>query len=144
MRTFYEESYAADSDLRRVRRETLLQYPVSYTDGNGVEHKWWPYSHQVIGQPIVPLSMRGRERTQGNKPKTLWTAEDFLGADRRQMIEGVDHEGPVIDCYDPSYSEVADAFIVVLGTDKIGVCVVQLEDGVDQELQNNGEGRVEA
>ena len=53
-------------------------------------------------------------------------------------------EGPVSNILDRSYNELADLYIAILGTNLFGVCVVQLEDGVDQELVNTGEGHVEA
>ena len=60
------------------------------------------------------------------------------------MKDGPDEEGPVVDIRDVSYNEVADLFVIVVGTDKIGVCAVQLEDGPDTELVLNGEGKVDA
>ena len=60
------------------------------------------------------------------------------------MAPEADDEGPVRNVEDQSYNELADIFILVMGTCLVGVCVVQLEDGLDQELYNNGEGRVEA
>ena len=121
-----------------------MQYPIPYTDEHGVEHRWWPISVQVIGQPVVPQDNDRREKLEDLLAKPAWGPAQFRSASRRQMASGADVEGPVEDVRDSSYDELADLYIIVLGTNVIGVCVVQLEDGVDKELVNNGEGRVEA
>ena len=144
LENFYKDTYGEDSETRPIRKDTLLQYPIPYTDVKSTEHRWWPLSVQVIGQPVVPQDEHRREKTENLRAKPFWTPEDFRSSERRQMQEGADEDAPVGDVRDLSYDELADLFIVVLGTNVIGVCVVQLEDGVDKELIHNGEGRVEA
>ena len=144
LRLFYEEQYGPNGEVQAKRRDALRKYPVPYTDANSVEHRWWPVSIQTIGQPVVALDRTGREKTENLKTKPRWGPAEFNAAERREMRDGADAVGPVQDVNDPSYDEIADLFILVLGTNLIGVCVVQLEDGPDQEMQGNGDGRVEA
>ena len=44
----------------------------------------------------------------------------------RQMTDGADIEAPVCDIRDPSYDELADLMMLILGTDEHAICKIQL------------------
>ena len=98
---FYNDIYGKDSEARTTRKETLLQYPIPYTDEHSTEHRWWPLSVQELGQPVVPQDRDRREKTENLRTKPDWGFADFRLSEQRQMADGAD------DDYDSRYPRLA-------------------------------------
>ena len=135
IRQLYEEMYAQDSEFRKQRDKTLRDNPLPFVEADGSEWKYYPVALSTVGQAMVPHDWNQREITIRKKTRRLWGPQEWT--EFRDMTD-VGEQSPPIGSVSPatiddiSYNPRADLFILVLGTDKIGACDVQVKEAMSE------------